>query len=134
MNGIGTPVTLTQTDRYQTTAVYGQDQATYGRLSLTGSVRYTRLNFREREQGTDSTYNHASGRVGGSFRVASGVALYAAYATAFRGAFGLVVQQAPKPETSQNVEGGLKLALICPHRFWINSIAILMISTLRGDA
>ena len=113
--GPGTPVNLTQTDRYQTTAVYGQDQATYGRLSLTGSVRYTRLDFREREQGTDSTYNHASGRVGGNFRVANGVALYAAYATAFRGAFGLVVQQSPKPETSQNVEGGLKLALSRAH-------------------
>ena len=43
------------------------------------------------------------------------VALYAAYATAFRGAFGLVVQQPPKPETSQNVEGGLKLTLPKAH-------------------
>ncbi len=113
--GPPTPPSLFQTDRYQTTAVYGQDQATYGRLSLTGSVRYTRLDFREREQGTDKTYNHASGRIGGTFRVANGAALYAAYATAFRGAFGLVVQQAPKPETSQNVEGGLKLALSKVH-------------------
>jgi len=113
--GPGTPVNLTQTDRYLTTAVYGQDQATYGRVSLTGSVRYTRLDFREREQGTDSNYNHASGRVGGNVKVATGVALYAAYATAFRGAFGLVVQQAPRPETSQNVEGGLKLALTRAH-------------------
>lgn len=113
--GPETPPSLFQTDRYQTTAVYGQDQATYGRLSLTGSVRYTKLDFREREQATDKTYNHASGRIGGTFRVASGVALYAAYATAFRGAFGLVVQQAPKPETSQNVEGGVKLALSKAH-------------------
>lgn len=113
--GPGTPVSLTQTDRYQTTALYGQDQATYGRLSLTGSVRYTRLDFREREQGTNSIYNHVSGRVGGNLRVANGVALYAAYATAFRGAFGLVVQQAPKPETSRNVEGGVKLALNSAH-------------------
>jgi len=113
--GPQTPASLFQTDRYQTTAVYGQDQATYGRLSLTGSVRYTRLDFRERQQATDKTYNHASGRIGGTFRVAHGVALYAAYATAFRGAFGLVVQQAPKPETSQNVEGGLKLALTRAH-------------------
>jgi iron complex outermembrane receptor protein len=113
--GPQTPATLTQTDRYQTTAVYGQDQATYGRVTLTGSVRYTRLDFREREQGTDKTYNHVSGRIGGTVRVANGVALYAAYATAFRGAFGLVVQQAPKPETSQNVEGGLKLALSRAH-------------------
>ena len=113
--GPPTPVTLTQTDRYQTTAVYGQDQATYGRLHLTGSVRYTQLDFREREQATDKTYHHVSGRVGGTFDVVHGVALYAAYATAFRGAFGLVVQQAPKPETSQNVEGGLKLALSRAH-------------------
>jgi len=113
--GPETPASLFQTDRYQTTAVYGQDQATYGRLNLTGSVRYTKLDFREREQATDKTYNHASGRIGGTFRVADGVALYAAYATAFRGAFGLVVQQAPKPETSQNVEGGVKLALSRAH-------------------
>lgn len=113
--GPPTPPSLFQTDRYQTTAVYGQDQATYGRLSLTGSVRYTKLDFREREQGTDKTYNHASGRIGGTFRVANGAALYAAYANAFRGAFGLVVQQAPKPETSQNLEGGLKLALTRAH-------------------
>ena len=113
--GPETPASLFQTDRYQTTAVYGQDQATYGRLNLTGSVRYTKLDFRERQQATDKTYNHASGRFGGTFRVANGVALYAAYATAFRGAFGLVVQQAPKPETSQNVEGGLKLALSKAH-------------------
>jgi iron complex outermembrane receptor protein len=113
--GPETPASLFQTDRYQTTAIYGQDQATYGRLSLTGSVRYTKLDFREREQATDKTYNHASGRFGGTFRVAHDVALYAAYATAFRGAFGLVVQQAPKPETSQNVEGGLKLALSRAH-------------------
>jgi iron complex outermembrane receptor protein len=109
--GPPTPVTLTQTDRYQTTAIYGQDQATYGRIHLTGSVRYTQLDFREREQGTDATYHHVSGRAGGTFDVAPGVAVYAAYATAFRGSFGLIVQQAPKPETSQNVEGGLKLAL-----------------------
>ena len=113
--GPAMPANLFQTDRYQTTAVYGQDQATYGRLSVTGSARYTKLDFRERQQATDKTYNHASGRIGGTFRVANGVALYAAYATAFRGAFGLMVRQAPKPETSQNVEGGIKLALSRAH-------------------
>jgi len=110
-----TPINLTQTDRYQTTAVYGQDQATYGRFHLTASIRYTQLDFREREQATDKTYHHVSGRVGGTFDVAHGVALYAAWATAFRGAFGFIGQQPPKPETSQNVEGGLKLALAKAH-------------------
>jgi iron complex outermembrane receptor protein len=113
--GPATPANLFQTDRYRTTAIYGQDQATYGRLSLTGSVRYTKLDFREREQATNKIYNHASGRIGGTFRMADGIALYAAYATAFRGAFGLVVQKAPRPETSRNVEGGLKLALTRAH-------------------
>lgn len=113
--GPPTAPNLTQTDRYQTTAVYGQDQATYRRLHLTGSVRYTNLGFREREQGTNQTFNHISGRAGGTFDIAQGVALYAAYATAFRGAFGLVVQTTPKPETSENVEGGLKLALAKAH-------------------
>lgn len=113
--GPETPPNSFQTDRYQTAAVYGQDQAAYGRLNLTGSVRYTKLDFRERQQGTDKTYNHASARVGGTFKIADGMALYMAYATAFRGAFGLLVQTPPKPETSQNIEGGLKLAISKEH-------------------
>jgi len=50
-------------------------------------------------------------RVGATFDVAPGVALYAGYATAFRGAFAFVGLVPPKPETSTNIEGGLKLAL-----------------------
>lgn len=37
------PFNLNQTDRYQTIAAYVQDQATYGRLHLTGSVRFATL-------------------------------------------------------------------------------------------
>jgi len=106
-----TPINLTQTDRYATTALYGQDQATYTRLHLIGSFRYTQLEFREREQATDQTYHHASPRVGATLDVAHGVALYAGYATAFRGSFGFIGSAPPKPETSQNFEGGVKLAL-----------------------
>ena len=106
-----TPINLTQTDRYATTALYGQDQATYGRLHLMGSLRYTQLEFREREQATDQTYHHASPRVGATLDVARGIALYAGYATAFRGSFGFIGSAPPKPETSQNFEGGVKLAL-----------------------
>lgn len=105
------PLTLTQTDRYQTMAAYVQDQATYGRLHLSGSLRFTQLNFREAEQGTDATYHHFSPRIGASFDLTPGVAVYAAYATAFRAAFGYVGLGSPKPETSRNVEAGLKLAL-----------------------
>ena len=102
---------LAQNDRYHTMALYAQDQATYGRLHLTASLRYTRLRFREREQGTDETYNKVSPRIGATFDVAPGVALYAGYATAFRGAFGLISEDTPRPETSRNIEAGLKFAL-----------------------
>ena len=108
--GPQTPASLFQTDRYQTTAVYGQDQATYRRLHLTGSLRYTQLEFREREQATDQTYHHVSPRVGVTLDLAPGVAAYAGYATAFRASFGFFGTVAPKPETSTNVEGGLKFA------------------------
>jgi len=103
---------LAQNDRYHTTALYAQDQATYGRLHLTASLRYTRLRFRENELGTDETYNKVSPRIGATFDVAPGVALYAGYATAFRGAFGLMSEETPRPETSKNIEAGLKFALV----------------------
>ena len=104
-------LTVSQTDRYETVAAYAQDQATYGPLHLLASLRYTQLRFREREQGTDLTFRRVSPRIGATLDVAPGVALYAAYATAFRGAFGVVSATTPKPETSRNVEGGVKLAL-----------------------
>lgn len=102
---------LFQTDSYRTAAVYFQDQATYGRLHLTGSLRYTRLGFREVEQATDKTYSRVTPRIGATFDLVPGVAAYAGYATAFRAAFGYVGRQSPKPETSRNIEGGLKFAL-----------------------
>lgn len=104
------PLNLTQTDRYQTIAVYLQDQATYGRLHLTGSLRETELRFDEKEQDTDRNYHHVSPRVGATLDVAPGVALYASYETAFRAPFGYIGLVSPKPETSTNYEGGLKLA------------------------
>ena len=105
------PLNLNQTDRYRTAAAYIQDQATYGRLHLTGSLRFTRLDFRENEMGTDRSYNHVSPRLGATYDVATGVALYAGYATAFRAPFGFIGLQPPKPETSENYEAGVKLAL-----------------------
>ena len=105
------PPGLAQNDRYRTIAAYAQDQVSYGRLHLTGSLRYTKLRFREQEQGTDETFRKVSPRIGATFDIAPGVALYAGYATAFRGAFGLVSLETPKPETSRNLEAGVKFAL-----------------------
>nr|WP_313427253.1 TonB-dependent siderophore receptor [Brevundimonas diminuta] len=105
------PLSMTQTDRYETLAVYVQDQATYGRLHLLGALRYTQLKFRELEQGSDETYERWSPRIGATFDLVPGVALYAGYAEGFRAPFGFIGMQSPKPEESRNIEGGLKLAL-----------------------
>ena len=109
-----TPVNSYEDDRYKTTAVYVQDQATYGPLHLTGGLRLTSLQFLENSDygvANDTTYTHVSPRIGATLDVAKGVALYAGYATAFRAPFAFVGLQTPKPETSNNVEGGIKLAL-----------------------
>lgn len=112
------PVNSFEDDRYETTAAYFQDQATYGRLHLTGALRVTSLKFLENSNigvANDSTYTHVSPRIGGTFDLARGVALFADYATAFRAPFGFIGLQVPKPETSSNVEGGIKLALSESH-------------------
>lgn len=108
------PVNYLQTDHYRTLAFYVQDQATYGRLHLTGALRYTALNFREVSNigvANDETYHRLSPRIGATFDLVPGVALFAGYATAFRAPFGFVGLGVPKPETSRNVEAGIKLAL-----------------------
>lgn len=105
----------TATDRYETIAGYVQDQATYGPLHLTGSLRFTSLRFGELETGTDRNFRRVSPRIGATLEIVPGVALYAGYATAFRGAFGVVSLIPPKPETARNVEGGVKLALAKAH-------------------
>ena len=91
-----------------------QDQATYGALHLTGGLRLTSLQFLENSNvgvSNETTYTHVSPRLGATLDVAPGVDLFAGYATAFRAPFGFIGLQAPKPETSSNVEGGVKLAL-----------------------
>ncbi len=105
------PVTTFQTNRYSTLAGYAQDQATYGRLHLLGSVRLTRFGLAQVQQAYDTSYVRANPRVGGTFDIIPGVALYGAFATGFRGAVNFIGETTPKPETSRNEEGGVKLAL-----------------------
>ncbi len=111
------PVLSTQTDTYVTYAGYVQDQATYGPFHLSGSLRYTHFNFQRKEAATDATYNRVTPRIGATFDLARGAALFAGYATGFRGAVQFTAQpgQTVKPETSQSLEAGLKLALTNAH-------------------
>lgn len=109
-----TPVNSYTDDRFETFAAYVQDQATFGRLHLTGGLRVTSLKFIENSNigvANDKTYTHVSPRIGGTLDVVPGVSLFAGYATAFRAPFGFIGTQAAKPETSSNIEGGVKLAL-----------------------
>lgn len=108
------PVNSYTDDRFTTFAVYVQDQASYGRLHVTGGLRLTSLKFIENSNigvANDKTYTHVSPRIGATFDIAKGIALFAGYATAFRAPFGFIGTQAPVPETSSNIEGGVKLAL-----------------------
>jgi iron complex outermembrane receptor protein len=110
--GIQYPFDLAQIDSYQTISAYAQDQATYGRLHLTAALRFTQLAFVETGLvATRDTYNHLSPRIGATVDIVPGLAVYAGYATAFRAAFEFVGLTAPKPETSENIEAGLKVAL-----------------------
>jgi iron complex outermembrane recepter protein len=108
------PVNYLQTDHYETVSLYVQDQAAYGRLHVTGALRYTRLDFREVSNigvANDKGQGHLSPRIGSTFDLAPGVSIFAGYATAFRAPFGFVGLAAPEPETSRNLEAGLKLGL-----------------------
>ena len=108
------PVNSYTDDRFETFAGYVQDQASYGPLHVTGGLRVTSLKFVEQSDfgvANDSTYTHVSPRMGATIDVVPGIVLYAGYATAFRAPFGFIGKQTPKPETSQNIEGGVKLAL-----------------------
>ncbi|GAA0304579.1 TonB-dependent receptor [Sphingomonas oligophenolica] len=115
--GPALPPLSTQTDTYDTIAGYVQDQATYGRLHLSGSLRYTRFTWHRVENATNVAYHNVSPRVGATFDIVPGAALFAGYATAFRGANQLVAVPGynVKPETSRSFEGGLKLALGSAH-------------------
>jgi iron complex outermembrane receptor protein len=109
-----TPVNSYTDDRFETFAAYVQDQATYGNLHLTGGLRITSLKFIENSNigvANDKTYTHVSPRIGATFDVVAGVSVFAGYATAFRAPFGFIGMQAAKPETSSNIEAGVKLAL-----------------------
>lgn len=109
-----TPANSFEQDHYRTLAAYVQDQATYGPLHITGGLRFTALHFVEESNygvAENKTYHHVSPRIGATLDLAKGVALFAGYATAFRAPFAYISLQPSRPETSRNVEAGLKLAL-----------------------
>ncbi len=102
-------VMATQTNRYQTLAGYLQDQASWGRFHLLGSLRLTQIELRQAEQDVDTTSHRMTHRIGLTYDLTDNLSAYTAYSTGFRGAFNFVGTEKPKPETSRNYEAGLKL-------------------------
>lgn len=104
---------LIQNDRYETIAGYVQDQLTIAdRLHVLASLRVTNLAYKQVDGGSnDESYTRVNPRIGATYDVAKGFALFAGYATGFRGTVGFIGLEPPVPETSQSIEGGFKLGL-----------------------
>ncbi len=102
--------TFSQTNRYQTGALYLQDQATYGRLHLLASLRFTSLQLKQKEQQVNATYHRLNPRLGITYDLTDSLSLYASYGTGFRGAVNFIGLEPPRPETSRNVEFGAKFS------------------------
>jgi iron complex outermembrane receptor protein len=101
---------------YRTFGLYVQDQMTIGgRLHVLAGLRYSRLESTEGYNGFFSpkhSFNHVDPRVGVTFDVAEGIALFGGYATGSREAIFFNPLVVPTtPETSRSWEGGLKFAL-----------------------
>jgi len=102
--------TYSQTNRYQTTALYLQDQATYGRLHILGSLRLTSLRLRQKQQNVNALYHRLTPRLGITYDLTDSLSVYASYGTGFRGPINFLGLDTPKPETSRNIEVGAKFS------------------------
>lgn len=107
------PATSSIVNRYLTKAAYVQDQMKIGPVSLLAGLRFSALTLRERlgGAGTNETWNQWDPRLGASFEVAPGVALFAGWAKGSRLTIFFTGSEPPVPERSESFEGGMKLGL-----------------------
>ncbi|MEM9501390.1 MAG: TonB-dependent siderophore receptor [Pseudomonadota bacterium] len=101
------------TNRYETFAVYLQDQVTIAdRVHILASIRYSELGLEEFVGGdTNETYHEWDPRFGITFDVTQGVSLFAGYATGSRLSIFFAGDDPPVPERSQSYEAGIKFGL-----------------------
>jgi iron complex outermembrane receptor protein len=105
-----------QNDDLESIALFVQDQISIGdRIDVTAGLRWTRLDLKSSYTSfgvpfvaTDESYDEVTPRLGVTWRVADGIALFAGYAEGFKGTVASFGVTDPKPETSQSYEGGLK--------------------------
>ena len=109
----GAPPALTseQDDRFETRALYVQDQITLGqRWHLLAGLRFTEIDVEQRTTSTRKTHQKTTPRLGATFDLTDGIALFAGYAQGFRGVTNYQNPQPPVPEESESFEAGLKFA------------------------
>lgn len=100
-------------NEYRTTAFYAQDQLTlFDRLHILASIRYSELTLRELLGGNSNrdTYREWDPRIGATFDIADGLAIFAGYAEGSRlSLFFNNPDAVPKPERARNYEAGIKM-------------------------
>lgn len=102
-------------NEYRTTAFYAQDQLSlFDRLHILASIRYSELTLRELlgGNGNRETYREWDPRIGATFDIVDGLAVFAGYAEGSRlSVFFNNPDDVPKPERARNYEAGVKLGL-----------------------
>jgi iron complex outermembrane receptor protein len=107
-----------QNDDLRSSALFVQDQISIGeRLDITAGLRWTQLDARSLYTSggipfadTDERYHELSPRLGATWQLTPGLALFGGHARGFQGVVAAFGVAEPNPETSIANEIGLKLA------------------------
>lgn len=104
-------LTVAQSDRFRTAALYVEDHLRIGeRWTMQAGVRATRLAFEQPTSGTDETYTEVTPRLGASLLLSNSASLFAGYSEGFRGVSNFFGLAPPEPEQSKQFETGIKFA------------------------
>lgn len=108
------PVVVTQTNFYTTRAGYLQDQLTVAkRFHLLGALRFTGLEVDANSPAAGTVYDvvakKVTPRVGAVVDVTRWISLFADYGKGFLLPEGVLTVNTVKPETSEQIEGGIKI-------------------------
>lgn len=112
------PSTPDQQNRYDSTAVYVQDQVTInGKLHLLGSLRHSRIKVKDAgnnpalgfTQNNDTSNSKTTPRIGATYEFTPSVSVFAGYGEGIKVPTGSTFVSPPKPEESKQTEVGLRL-------------------------
>jgi iron complex outermembrane receptor protein len=116
------PQLSAQTNQMKTLALFVQDQITVGNLDITAGLRWTDLGikatvadffpvlfgFPPSVENSDESYSELTPRLGLTYRFVDGISFFAGYSEGFSGVITAIGIADPDPETSKQIETGLK--------------------------